>query len=177
MGIWVFCSELLLLTATVPAGQAGRAGDPSDKPASEAAATAIVPPSATVFVDLSRAVQARGNYRRAPDGLFYVDAMANGVPVLFLVDTGANSIVLTASDALRAGVVLGDSNRELAATAGGMVPMNRGRLASLAAGPARREGVEVAVVGEGLAVSLLGQSWLSQFRQVTIAGDLLTIEP
>src|SRR5688572_11047258 len=45
---------------------------------------------------------------RAPDSHFYAEAEVNGVPVRFLVDTGATSVLLTAEDARRAGIGICD---------------------------------------------------------------------
>lgn len=39
---------------------------------------------------------------RAQDGHYYVQAEVNGVPVNFVVDTGASAVVLTLQDAVRA---------------------------------------------------------------------------
>ena len=42
--------------------------------------------------------------RRASDGHFHAEALVNGVPVRFLVDTGASEVVLSAADAVRVGI-------------------------------------------------------------------------
>src|SRR5689334_9050019 len=42
--------------------------------------------------------------RRAPNGHFFVNALVNGQPVRFLVDTGATTVALTVEDARRVGV-------------------------------------------------------------------------
>jgi len=129
------------------------------------------------FVDLSpRAMAIDGEISRAQDGLFYLNAQVNGVPVRFLVDTGASTIVLTPADAERAGVLPEeDAFRHSAETAGGRTAMARIRLAHLAAGPAERNDVEAVVASAGLHVSLLGQSWLSQLESVTITGDRMVL--
>ena len=114
---------------------------------------------------------------RDPDGLFYITALVNGVRVRFLVDTGASTIVLTLTDADRAGVFSAAPQfQETAETAGGQTAMVRVKLARLIAGPAEDSDVDAAVVGDGLGVSLLGQSWLSKFRSVTIRGDRMELK-
>lgn len=62
-------------------------------------------------LDPSRVVEVTGPsgerelvVHRGDDGHFRVDAEANGIPVRFLVDTGASSTVLTLADAERAGI-------------------------------------------------------------------------
>jgi aspartyl protease family protein len=42
------------------------------------------------------------------DGHFYIRAEVNGIPILFLADTGASSIVLSKEDAKRVGINLND---------------------------------------------------------------------
>lgn len=129
------------------------------------------------MVDINLAlVPTASELHRAPDGLFYLDARVNGVPVRFLVDTGATTVVLTDADARRAGVAADIArSSERAETAGGATAMARVRLASLEAGPARRFDVEACVTGPGLSVSLLGQSWLAQFDSVTITRDRMVL--
>lgn len=115
--------------------------------------------------------------RRERDGLFYLNAWVNGVPVRFLVDTGATTVVLTPADAARAGVMPDVAAfRYTARTAGGSTAMARVRLDQLTAGAARRRGVDAAIAGAGLGVSLLGQSYLSQLRSVRISGDTMVLE-
>lgn len=129
------------------------------------------------FVDITpRAILSDGEIRRAPDGLFYVNARVNGAPVRFLVDTGASTIVLTRADAARAGV-LPDIHAfsESADTAAGRTAMARTRLAHLSAGAIERRDVDAVIASKGLGVSLLGQSWLSQLESLQIKGDRLVM--
>lgn len=173
----------LTLAGLAPAGPAQ---DVFSRP-TELADAAAVGPMAATDPDLARNPQplvvfglksrTGSELRRASDGLFYLNALVNGVPVRFLVDTGANAVVLTAEDAQRAGVSAGAArSSELAQTAGGPVAMSRIRLRSLEAGPMRKHDVEVAVTSSDLTVSLLGQSWLSQLGSVTIAGDRMVLQ-
>lgn len=114
--------------------------------------------------------------RRAADGLFYVEGMVNGAPVRFLVDTGASMIVLTAADARRVGAASGLSNVVLKVdTASGVGAMTRVTLRSVRVGASVSGQVPAVVAGEGLAVSLLGQSWLSQLGSVLIEGDRMQL--
>jgi clan AA aspartic protease (TIGR02281 family) len=143
--------------------------------ASAAGQAALSPAPRLVDINLAL-VPSAAELVRSADGLFYLDAKVNGVPVRFLVDTGATSVVLTDADARRAGVATDLSGSiERAETAGGSTPMARVRLASLEAGPARRHDVEACVTASGLSVSLLGQSWLAQFESVTITRDRMVL--
>lgn len=118
-------------------------------------------------------VTTQGNeIRRAPDGLFYVTAIVNGAPVRFLVDTGATVIVLTREDARRAGLGVEDADFSASAqTANGQTSMAKVTLDEVVVGETRKQALSGAVVRENLAVSLLGQSWLSQLASLTISGD------
>lgn len=114
---------------------------------------------------------------RAADGLFYVEAIVNGAPVRFLIDTGATTIVLTQEDAKRAGVLPGEAAfTEIASTAGGAAAMARIRLARLTVGRSIDFDVPAAVAGGKLGVSLLGASWLTNARSLTITGDSLVLQ-
>ncbi|WP_414899950.1 TIGR02281 family clan AA aspartic protease [Sphingomonas flavalba] len=113
---------------------------------------------------------------RAPDGHFYVDARVDGQPVRFLVDTGASLVALTVDDARRIG--LNFSPAEFAVIGRGASGAVRGKPVVIdrmvvAGGEARQ--VRAAIVGDGLDVSLLGQSFLSRLGSVAIDGDRMTL--
>jgi clan AA aspartic protease (TIGR02281 family) len=129
------------------------------------------------FVDITpRAVLDSGEINRAPDGLFYINAQVNGTPVRVLVDTGASTIVLTKSDAARAGVLPdNDAFDQSADTAGGATTMARTKLAHFTAAATERRDVDAVIASEGLGVSLLGQSWLSQLESLQIKGDRMVM--
>lgn len=133
------------------------------------------PQSFVIFAGGARPLHAE--VPRAADGLFYIDALVNGVSVRFLIDTGSTSVVLTSRDALRVGIVAKlDAAAQRAQTAGGSVAMARVKLARLVAGPASGEDVDAAVTDSSLGVSLLGQSWLARFDSVTIRRDRMILE-
>lgn len=115
--------------------------------------------------------------QRAADGLFYIEARVNGAPVRFLIDTGATMIVLTKSDAARAGVLpVVAAFDALASTAGGDTTMARVQLDRVAVAGSLDFDVPAAVAGDGLGVSLLGASWLTQIASLTIAGDRMVLQ-
>jgi aspartyl protease family protein len=112
---------------------------------------------------------------RAPDSHFYADALVNGAPVRFIVDTGSTQVVLTGADARRAGIGAGDYSAR-AVGAGGEVKLMPARAARLALGPIAADNVPVMVAEDGrLPVSLLGQSFLGRVGTVTIQGDTMTL--
>ena len=113
---------------------------------------------------------------RADDGLFYVEGRINGQPVRFLVDTGASLVVLTSHDAARIGVGHEPGGGIFEAdTATGKSAMARVTLGSVEVGATASLAVDAAIAREGLAVSLLGQNWLSRLSSVTIEGDRMLL--
>lgn len=123
---------------------------------------------------IAEAAAPAGDLLRADDGLFYVTGVVNGMPVRFLVDTGASTIVLTRDDAMRAGLLPpGGAFHDFADTANGRASIAWISIEDLSIGRVRVRDISAAVVRDGLEVSLLGQNWLSQLASLTIAGDRL----
>ena len=113
---------------------------------------------------------------RAEDGLFYVTARVNGVPVKFLIDTGATMVVLTPADAKRIGIAPDAAavTQEMETAAGSSA------VRSLTLGEVEVAGrnvadVQAAILQRGLGVSLLGQNLLSRLGAITLSGDEMHI--
>lgn len=113
---------------------------------------------------------------RAKDGLFYVDVLINGQSIRFLVDTGANMVVLTGADAARLGIQarVNPFGPQMS-TAGGQAPMAWARLDHVQLAGREMRDLKAAVVPSGLPVSLMGQNMLSRLGSVTIEGDRLRL--
>ena len=111
---------------------------------------------------------------RADDSHFYTDALVNGTKVRFLIDTGATSVVLTKADAQRAGLAGGEYSA-WGEGASGRVRLMPVTIARLGLGPVSAEQVPAMVAEEGLAISLLGQSYLSRIGSVAIEGDTMVL--
>lgn len=115
---------------------------------------------------------------RSDDGHFHVVAEMNGVPVEFLVDTGASDIVLTREDARRIGldpdglVFLGRAR-----TANGVVETAYTKVGDVRLGPIAFRDVPVSVNGGEMDRSLLGMSFLSRFDRLEISDNRLVLEP
>lgn len=113
---------------------------------------------------------------RARDGHYYLTLLVNGVPVNFMVDTGASQIVLTEEDARRIGI----DTAELAyvgraMTANGEVRTAPVRLERVEIGPVRERNLR-AWVNEGeLEQSLLGMSWLRRWDRIEITGQAMVL--
>jgi aspartyl protease family protein len=97
-----------------------------------------------------------------PRGHFVADGAINGNPVRFLVDTGASSVALPASYAVRLGIDYRKGKRALSSTAGGVVPTYVITLDTVRLGPIELTGVEAVVIEQGLDIALLGMSFLNR---------------
>ena len=132
---------------------------------------------ATIEVDGKRRVLAIGQHHRAraaaadrqsvmlsadPRGHFFSDGAVNGTPVRFLIDTGATTVALPASDAVRLGIDYRRGELGMSSTAGGLVPVYRVRLDSVRLGSIELTGVEGVVLEKGLDIALLGMSFLNR---------------
>ena len=148
----------LALLATLPSAAIAASPEPADRIAAVAAA------GADEGMEIAR----------AKDGMFYVQAEINGQKIRFLVDTGANVVVLNGADAARLGIQAeADLFGPQMATAGGSAPMAWAKLDRVRLAGREATGVKAAVVKSGLPVSLLGQNMLSKLASVTIEGDRL----
>ena len=113
---------------------------------------------------------------RAFDGHYYLVLHLNGVPVEFIVDTGATDVVLTLNDARRIGIdpdtlVFSGS----ATTANGTVRTAFARIDDVRLGDIRDRSLRVAVNGGEMTGSLLGMSYLRRFEKIEISGDRLIL--
>lgn len=130
----------------------------------------------TVRPAQSVATDGRIELPRAADGHYYLMAEVNGVPVRFVVDTGASQIVLSQEDAARAGIdTAGLAYLGRAFTANGEVRTAPVRLESIAVGPVRHEGVRAVVNAGEMEGSLLGMDYLQRFSSIEISGGKLVL--
>jgi len=132
---------------------------------------------ATVEIDGKRRVLMIGQHYRAAAaasdrqsvtlaadtrGHFFSDGAINGNPVRFLVDTGATTVALPASEAVRLGIDYRKGQLGYSNTAGGVVPIYSIMLDRVRLGAIELTGVEAAVIEQGLSVALLGMSFLNR---------------
>ncbi len=115
--------------------------------------------------------------RKQRNGQFMAQVRANGATIGMIVDTGASSIVLTPSDAARAGIELESLHYSVPVqTANGTSFAARVRLRNVSVGPIGIDNVEALVAKPGaLRESLLGMSFLSRLRSYEFSGDFLTL--
>lgn len=134
--------------------------------------TRFVPFLAPVFVghESERVIRITADSR----GHYVVNGTADGVPLQFLIDSGATNIVLTKAKArrLNAGPLRFDVTTS---TANGPVQNAEIRIGTLTVGTHTAAGVPALVNGGELEESLLGMSWLKQFRSVEIKNNVMTL--
>lgn len=121
---------------------------------------------------------ARIEVPRDPSGHFSLVVDVNGVPVDFLVDTGATDVVLTMQDAARIG--LDPENLAFigrARTANGSVSTASATVDSLSLGNLTFNNARVSVNGGEMDQSLLGMSFLGRVGRLEIADNMLILEP
>ena len=115
-------------------------------------------------------------FLKASDGHFYINAIVNGKPVLFMADTGATSISLTKGDAKKIGLDPEHLTYDgWASTANGEVRTARVRIDSIRVGKASLENMTAHVNPSNQGESLLGMSFFSRMENFNMQDDRLTI--
>lgn len=107
-------------------------------------------------------------------GHFIADGRINGGSVRFLVDTGATSVALPAAEARRLGINYLNGARSSVQTANGAAPVFRVTLDSVAIGGITLYNIEAMVLEQGLAMPLLGMSFLTR-TNMQREGETLTL--
>jgi aspartyl protease family protein len=107
-------------------------------------------------------------------GHFIAEGSVNGIPVRFMVDTGATVIALPASDARRLGMDYLKGARGMVQTANGPAPAYRVQLDVVKLGGVQLNSVEAIVIEEGLNVALLGMSFLNRV-EMRREGELMML--
>ena len=115
--------------------------------------------------------------RRAEDGRFLARGIVNDAPMTLLIDSGASSVILRASDAEAAGLDMKGLAFDTAIeTANGVTYVAPIRLRLIRIGAIAAADVEGFVAKPGsLNENLLGKSFLRRLRSYEIAGDFLTL--
>jgi aspartyl protease family protein len=115
-------------------------------------------------------------YTADASGHFFVDAVVNGAPVHFLVDTGATFVSLSPDDAAAAGLSPQTlAFTEATNTANGVAHVARTSLRSIRLGQLEVSDVSAVVMERPMPVSLLGMSFLNRVGG-NIRDGVLTIE-
>lgn len=108
-------------------------------------------------------------------GHFTAQGSVNGLPLRFMVDTGASLVALPASFARRAGVNLGNAKPVMVGTANGTARAQQVVLNRIQVGDIRLNLVQALVVDDAsLSIPLLGMSFLNRTNMVR-EGDTLVL--
>jgi aspartyl protease family protein len=150
------------------ADKAGR--PPAPQMSAAVAAPAVPPPSSSNYRTVTIPRDARGH--------FQVDARVDGRRIGFMVDTGASTIALTASDAKRLGIHPSAAEYTVGVqTANGTVRAAPANLSMVEVGGLVVRDVRALVVPDtALRENLLGLSFLTKLRRFEYAGGKLVLE-
>jgi len=110
-----------------------------------------------------------------PGGHFFTQGAINGRAVVFVVDTGATSVVISQSEADSIGLKYRDGVRGTANTANGAVQAWRLTLNSVRIGDVQVFNVDAVVMPASMSQVLLGNSFLTRF-QMKRDNDTMTLE-
>ncbi|MEO8346877.1 MAG: TIGR02281 family clan AA aspartic protease [Betaproteobacteria bacterium] len=108
-------------------------------------------------------------------GHFAADGKVNGLPVRFVVDTGATLISLPVAEARRLSLDYHKGQKALMGTANGTAVGYVIKLDTVSIGNVTMHGVDAVVMdGKGLTTSLLGMSFLNRMNMKR-EGDIMTL--
>lgn len=114
----------------------------------------------------------------AQDGHFHMEIEVNGTAIDFMVDTGASDIVLSPDDARRAGYEIETLNySKFYNTANGTSKGAPVVINTMVVGPYTLTKVPASVNSASMNTSLLGMTFLRQFKEYRVTGDTLTLTP
>ena len=121
----------------------------------------------------------QGRETRIPmaiDGHFWVEGRVNGVPVKFLVDSGATMTTIDRETARRAGVPVSPRADQFVRTGNGIVRMATGRARALDIGGIERRDVGLQVAAHD-DLNVLGMNFLSSLSRWGVEGRWLVLVP
>ena len=110
----------------------------------------------------------------AIDGHFWVSGELNGVPVKFLVDSGATMTTIGSDTADQTGVVVSPTADQLVRTGNGVIRVSSGRAETLAIGSIERRDIAVHVA-DNAELNVLGMNFLSSLRRWGVEGRWLVL--
>lgn len=123
-------------------------------------------------------VQLAGDVIRVPlavDGHFWVQAEVNGVPVDFLVDSGATMTTIGRKTAALAGVSVSQGRNQIVRTGNGLIRVATGRAEVVSLGDIERSNVRM-FVADGDELNVLGMNYLTSLRRWSVEGRWLVLE-
>jgi aspartyl protease family protein len=121
----------------------------------------------------------QGRETRIPmaiDGHFWVEGRVNGVPVKFLIDSGATVTTIDRQTAKTAGVVVSPQADQFVRTGNGIIRVATGRAQTLEVGGIERHDVGLQVA-EHDDLNVLGMNYLSSLSRWGVEGRWLVMVP
>lgn len=110
------------------------------------------------------------------DGHFYMDVKVNGVPMRFMIDTGASDIAIDKEQAQKIGINMQDLVfNKMYQTANGSIFGASIVLREVQVGDVVLTNISASVNGAKLGMPLLGMSFLRQFRKYEFYQDRLVL--
>ena len=113
--------------------------------------------------------------RRSEDGHFYVNALVNGRPQRFLVDSGATVTTLSAAAARASGIAPDDALGVMVETANGTAMFDRGTADTVRVGPIERRALAVQISRSGDDLNVIGMNFLSTLSSWGVEGSTLVL--
>jgi len=107
-------------------------------------------------------------------GHFFADAAVNGIPMRFVIDTGATAVALSAADASRLGIDWHNGARRTMQTANGATTGYLVKLDKVRVGGIELYDVDGVVLEQGMGVGLLGMTFLNRV-DMRRDGDTMTL--
>ena len=111
----------------------------------------------------------------AIDGHFWVQGSVNGIPVKFLVDSGATMTTIGRDTAAAADVDVSSNRNQVVRTGNGMLRVASGRAETLAIGPIERAGVGLHIADHD-DLNVLGMNYLSSLSRWGVEGRWLILK-
>jgi aspartyl protease family protein len=143
---------------------------PAPHPAAIAVAAAAPDAAGTPGEDGSASIAKSG------DGHFWADAVVDGHPIHFLIDTGATAVALTAADARNLGIDPdGLAYTYTVMTANGPGRAAHVKLGVVSVGNAQVSDVDAFVIDKGLQTSLLGMTYLGRLSKFEASHDAMVL--
>lgn len=110
------------------------------------------------------------------DGHFHIRAKVNGIPIMFMADTGASDIVLSPADAKKLGINTdGLRFNRLYETANGTVRGSLIRIDDLSIGEIHLKEIAASINEAEMRGSLLGMTFFNRFSRYEVKNDVLTL--
>ncbi|WHO37227.1 TIGR02281 family clan AA aspartic protease [Sphingobium sp. AP49] len=126
-------------------------------------------------------IQSDGQLVRIPvasDGHYWVDGTINGMPVRFLIDSGATITALSENTARATGLNIDMNMPPISLnTANGKIEAHRASIATLAVGPLRASDVEVVVSPALGDVNVIGMNILSRLKSWSVENGEMVLTP